>query len=262
VESRLWAEHVAAEIGDGATVGLFYVNNEFGQAYVSAFSEVAAENGIEIVAEETIDVADSGAPSGQMTNLVEADPDAILSVPLGAQCIAFMTELGNAKAATPDFAPEVYLTATCANPLFFNATQNGGGDGVFTSSNAKYVDDPAYADDEGVQTFLEAMATYAPDTNAADQTALAGWLSMELAVYVAQQAFENGDYSRAGIMNEARNIDFTPGLVLDGIVGQMNAEDAFFSEGTQLVQWSNDTKGFAPVGDVVDYNGALGTYTP
>jgi branched-chain amino acid transport system substrate-binding protein len=262
IESRLWAEHVAAEIGEGSTVGLLTVNSEFGQAYVEAFTEVAAENGIEIVAEETIEVSDSGAPSGQMTNLVQADPDAILAVPLGAQCIAFMTELGNAKAANPDFAPQVYQTATCANPLFFNATTNGGADGVYTSSNVKYVTDPAYADDEAVQTFLDSMAAYAPETNAADQTALAGWLSMELAVYVAQQAFDAGDLSRAGIINAARNIDYTPGLLLDGLVAQMNAEDAFFAEGTQLVQWSDASKAFAPAGDVVDYNGSLGTYTP
>jgi 2,3,4,5-tetrahydropyridine-2-carboxylate N-succinyltransferase len=38
-----------------------------------------------------------------MTNLAEANPDTILAVPLGAQCIAFMTELGNAQAANPDF---------------------------------------------------------------------------------------------------------------------------------------------------------------
>jgi branched-chain amino acid transport system substrate-binding protein len=262
IESRVWAEHVVAEIGEGATVGLFTVNNEFGQAYVDAFTELAAENGIEIVAEETIEVSDSGAPSGQMTNLVEADPDAILAVPVGAQCIAFMTELGNAKAANPDFAPQVYQTATCANPLFFGAVSNGGADGVYSSSNAKYVADPVYADDEAVQTFLDAMAAYAPDINASDQTALAGWLSMELAVHVAQQAFDAGDLSRAGIINAARNIDYTPGLLVDGLVAQMNAEDAYFAEGTQLVQWSDASKAFAPAGDVVDYNGSLGTYTP
>jgi branched-chain amino acid transport system substrate-binding protein len=261
IESRVWAEHVAAEVGAGATVGLFYVNNEFGQAYVEAFTELAAENDIEIVAEETIDVAFSGAPNAQMTNLVQAAPDAILSVPLGAQCIAFMTELGNAKAANQNFDPQVYLTATCANPLFFNATTNGGADGVFTSSNAKYVDDPAYADDEAVQTFVDAMGRFAPDTAVTDQSALAGWLAMELTVYLAVQAFENGDYSRAGIINAARNINFTPGLVRDGLVGEMNAQDAFFAEGTQLVQWSDADKRFSSVGEVLDYNGSLGTYS-
>ncbi|TFH13676.1 MAG: hypothetical protein E4H05_10595, partial [Acidimicrobiales bacterium] len=207
--------------------------------------------------------SDSGAPSGQMTNLVQANPDAILAVPSGTQCSAFMTELGNAKAANPDFDPQVYMTATCANPIFFDAlVSNGGSDGVYTSSNAKFVLSPEYADDEAVQTFLGAMAAYAPETNAGDQSALAGWLSMELAIYAAQQALEAGDYSRAGIVNAARNIDYTPALLVPGYTTSMDAEDAFFAEGTQLVQWSADSKTFVIAGEVKDYNGTLGTYTP
>ncbi len=263
VEDRLWAEHMAEEFGEGSTVALFYVNTEFGLSYVDAFTELAAENGIDIIAEETVDVADNGAPSGQMTNLVQANPDAILAVPSGTQCSAFMTELGNAKAANPDFDPEVYMTATCANPLFFDVlVDNGGSDGVYTSSNAKFVLSPEYADDEAVQTFLDAMAAYAPDTNAGDQSAVAGWLSMELAIYAAQQAAEAGDYTRAGIVNAARNIDYTPSLLVDGMRTSMDANDAFFSEGTQLVQWSEDSKSFVAAGEVQDYNGSLGTYTP
>ena len=42
----------------------------------------------------------------------------------------------------------------------------------------------------------------------------------------------------------------------------MNAEDGFYAEGTQLVQWSDASKSFVPVGDVTDYNGSLGVYTP
>jgi hypothetical protein len=106
------------------------------------------------------------------------------------------------------------------------------------------------------------MATYAPETNSADLTALAGWLSMELAVHVAEQAFEAGDYSRAGIINAARNIDYVSPLAMAGGVGQMNAEDAFYAEATGLVQWSDAAVGFERLGDIIDYNGSLGTYTP
>ncbi len=166
IESRVWADFIADEVGDGATAALFYVNNEFGQSYADNFAEIAAENGIDIIAEEVIDPADSGAPSGQMTNLVQADADAILAVGLGAQASAFMTELGNAKAANPDFDPLVYMTATAASPLFFDAlVENGGSEGVYTSSNVKFVEDEQFADDEAVQTYLAAVGTYAPEAN-------------------------------------------------------------------------------------------------
>jgi hypothetical protein len=113
-----------------------------------------------------------------------------------------------------------------------------------------------------VQTFLEAMATYAPDTNPGDQSALAGWLTMELAIYAAEQALESGDYSRAGIINAVRNIDYVPGMVVDGVTASMNAEDGFYAEFTQLVQWDGASKSFVVAGDVVDDNGSLGRYTP
>ena len=63
-------------------------------------------------------------------------------------------------------------------------------------------------------------------------------------------------------MNAVRNIDYVPGLLTEGLSGQMNAEDAFYPEGTQLVQWDATGKVFVTAGDVVDYNGSLGTYTP
>lgn len=262
IESRVFADFIEAELPEGSTAAVFYVNTEFGQEYLNAFQELADEKGIEIVAVENIDPADSGAPSAQMTNLVQANPDAILAVPLGAQCISFMTELGNAKAANPDFDPAVYQTATCASPLFFNAVSNGGSDGVYTSANVKFVDDPKWADDPDVKVYVDAMAASAPDINPADLTAVAGWASMELAVYVAEQALASGDYSRAGIINAARNIDHVGGLGLPGLKGQMNADDGYYAEGTQLLAWSDGSKSFVAAGEVTDYNGTLGIFTP
>jgi branched-chain amino acid transport system substrate-binding protein len=262
IEVRVFGDYVVEQYGEGATVGMIYVNNEFGQAYVELMQTYAEENGLEIVAEETIDAADSGAPSGQMTNLVEADPDAILAIPLGGQCIAFMQELGNAQAANADFDPVVYQTATCSDSIFFKAAANGGADGVFTTLNIKNPDDPSYADDEGLQTYLGAMAAYAPDVNALSTIAIAGWSSMEVAVQAAVEAFEAGDYSRIGIMDAARNVDFVPMLGLDGLRAIMNAEDGYTAEGTQLVQWSDADAYLVPVGDVSDYEGSLGVYTP
>jgi len=262
IEVQVFGDYVVEQFGDGATVGLIYVNNEFGQAYVTLMEAYAEENGIEIVAQETIDAADSGAPSGQMTNLIQAAPDAILAVPLGAQCIAFMQELGNARAANPGFDPAVYQTATCSDSLFFGAASNGGADGVFTTLNIKDPNNSIYADDEGLQTYLEAMATYAPDANALSTIAIAGWSSMEVAVQAAVAAFEAGDFSRVGIMNAARNADFVPVLQVDGTRAIMNAEDGYTSEGTQLVQWSDANGYLEPVGDVADLEGSLGIYTP
>ena len=260
IESEVWAQYIESEYGEGATVALFTVNNEFGQAYVDAFTESAAAHGIEIVAQETIEAADSGAPSGQMTNIVAANPDAILAVPLGAQCIAFMTELGNAKAANPDFNPAVYQTATCANPIFFGAVSNGGADGVFTSSNLKDVNNAdVVASDEKVSTYIDNFTAAAPDADPGGIGA-AGWVAMELTVEAIQQAADAGNLSREGIINAVRNIDYTASLLRDGLNFKMDATDGFIAEGTQLTAWNGT--GFDDVGEVVNLEGSLGVYNP
>ena len=54
--SRGYAESIAEKFPD-ATVGLFYVNNEFGNVYIDDFREAADEAGLEIVSEQTIERA-------------------------------------------------------------------------------------------------------------------------------------------------------------------------------------------------------------
>jgi branched-chain amino acid transport system substrate-binding protein len=261
IESRVWADYVLETYGEGATVAVFHVNNEFGQAYVDAFTEYAEANGLEIVATETIEAADSGAPTAQMTNLVNANPDAILAIPLGAQCIAFMTELGNAKAANADFAPDVYQTATCANPIFFGAVANGGNDGVYTSANLIDVNSPDNADNEAVVQYKDAFASTGSTADPGG-IAVAGWLAAEMAVHVAQQAADAGQLTREGIINAARNVDYQASLLREGLNFRMNAADGFIAEGTQLQQWDAANAVFVDAGDLVDYEGELGVYTP
>ena len=261
IESAVWANWIIENIGEGASVGLFYVNNEFGQSYVNAFNVAADELGLDIVAEEVIDPADSGAPSGQMTNLVEANPDAILAIPLGGQCTAFMTELGNAKAANPDFDPAVYQTATCANPIFFGPVDNGGADGVYSSNNLKDVNNPdTAANDPGAIAYLEAFAATGSDADPGG-IALAGWESMELTVHVIQEAADAGELSRETIINAARNIDHVSNLLRDGLTYRMNTEDGYIGEGSQILVWNAEAGGFEEQGDIINLEGSLGVYT-
>jgi branched-chain amino acid transport system substrate-binding protein len=258
VESQVWAQTAAAQ--GATTAGLFYVNNEFGQAYAEAFTAAAEAEGIDIIAEETIEAADSGAPSGQVTNLVAAAPDTILAVPLGAQCAAFMTEIGNQKAANPDFAPSIYQTATCANPLFFGLVTNGGSDGIYTSANLKDVNNPELASDEGVAAYLEAFAATGSEADPGG-IAVAGWESMEVTVRAIQEAADAGNLSREGIINAARNVNYSSPLLLDGLTYSMNAADGYLAEGTQLQIWSDADAGFTREGEVFDLDGTLGVFS-
>jgi branched-chain amino acid transport system substrate-binding protein len=261
IEVETFLQYAAEQFPDGGTLGFFYVNNEFGQEYKNAVDARAAEYGFEVVAEETIDATDSGAPSGQMTNLVAANPDAIIAVPLGAGCISFMTELGNAQAANADFDPLVYLTGTCASTVFYNAVTNGGNDGVFTASQFKDVaNEELQTSDADIAEYLEAFAA---SGSAADPSGLAaaGWVAGEATVKAIEDALATGTLSRETIANAVRNIDFRPSLIRDGLNFRMNASDAYAAEGATLIQWSVADAGFVDVGEPVTFDGFLGVYT-
>ena len=93
-----YAEHIAENFPD-STVGLFYVNNEFGNISIDDFHDAADEAGLEIVAEETVELGDEAPPQAQVSSLADEAPDVIVAVPLGVQCVSFLNELANAKAA-------------------------------------------------------------------------------------------------------------------------------------------------------------------
>jgi ABC-type branched-subunit amino acid transport system substrate-binding protein len=262
VETKAWLEFVKAENPDAATAALFFVNNEFGQAYADAFRAQVADYGIEIVAEETIDAADSGAPSGQLTNIAAANPDIVLAVPLGAQCIGFLGELGNVKAANPDFAPLVYQTATCANPLFF-IPGGAGADGVYTSANLVDVNNPDNAELPEVTTYIEAFTSVKPDGNPGG-IAVAGWLAAELTVATLQAAAEDcpDGITRACIINAARNLDYKPSLFRGDLSAVMGPTDGYIAEGTQMTKWNATDQVFEDVGEIINVEGTTGVYTP
>ncbi|MEO6123403.1 MAG: ABC transporter substrate-binding protein, partial [Ilumatobacteraceae bacterium] len=156
IESKIYAKQMK-DLGV-KTVGLFSVNNEFGKVYVNGFKEAAAEAGIEIIEEQTIEQAETTPPTNQVGAIAAARPDAIMAIPLGAQCPTFTKELINAKAVAGDWNPIVFQTNTCGSRLLISLLAAGSGDGVYTSSNILDPNDPANDAAPGVKTFKDAYA--------------------------------------------------------------------------------------------------------
>jgi branched-chain amino acid transport system substrate-binding protein len=258
IEVDTFLEYAAARHPAGGTLGLFYVTSEGGMVYRDAVHARAAHYGFEIIAEETVDAADSGAPIRQMTSLVAANPDVIASFPLGTGCIAFMNELGNARSMNPGFDPMVYLTGTCASAVTYNAVTNGGNDGVLTATMFKDVaDSELQRTDADIAAYLE---EFAATGSAGDPAGIAasGWVAAEATVKTIEAAAATGTLSRESIANAVRNVDFRPSLVRDGLDFRMNATDGYAAEGVQLVSWSAADAGFVDVGEARNFDGLLG----
>ncbi len=250
VESKIYAKQMAEMFPAGANVSLFNVNSEFGQVYVDAFKEISSDYGLTIVSDETIEATDSAPPTAQITNIAAKKPDVIMAVPLGAQCISFLTEVANAKAANPGWNPAVFITNTCASSLILGAS-GAAADGLYTSANTIDVVDPANAALPAVADYLAFMTAEGKSDIAA--TAAAGWITAEVTVAILIQAAASPEgLTQASIINAARNFTYTPSLGVPGLVFKMDGErDPFLSESLIVRQYNAAEATFTDVSKLI-----------
>jgi len=247
IEARIYATTLQGLIGDGGTVGMFTVNSEFGKTYADAFKAAAEEAGLEIVAEQTIEPAETAPPTNQVGALAAEKPDAIMAVPLGAQCPTFLKELVNAKAANAGWEPVVFQTNTCASRLLISLLAADSGNGVYTSTNLIDPVDPANAANPGVKTLVDAYTAAGLKGDLA--TTAVGWTVAEDTVTILKKAQESGTLSRKSIIEAARNLTFTPSLALPGVEYKMNGEDDGYSfQSLQVEQWDQAANLFTYIG--------------
>jgi branched-chain amino acid transport system substrate-binding protein len=251
-EWKIYAEHIAKEFPDGAKVALYYVNNDAGLSSKRGFEEAAKDLGIEVVDDQTVEAAESAPPTAQLNSIAGNAPDAIVAFPLGAQCPVFLNELANQKAANSGWDPRVYLTNTCASPLILGAAGEAA-NGIYTSQAFGAVDitNPANQSDPGVAEYLSYMEK--KGLTATVPTSAAGWNYAEVTVEILRRAAESPEgLTQASIINAARNLDFSPTMIRDGITFKTDGEkDGYLVESSQIVQYDSATKFFNDVGELI-----------
>ncbi|MEI8241335.1 MAG: ABC transporter substrate-binding protein, partial [Actinomycetota bacterium] len=248
-ETRVYMESLKSQFPNDATVALFYVKSDFGQAYADTIKAEGKDYGLTIVEEQTVDPA-GPPPADQVTSIAAAKPDAILAVPLGAGCISFLGALADKKAQTPGWDPKVYLTNTCASALI-RGIAKANANGIYTSANFLDVTDPANAAVPAVKTYVDFMK--AEGKEASITTGTAGWVAAEITVAEIKAAMDSPDgLSRASIINAVRALNYTPDLARTGVVFKLNGvTDGYQAESLQVVQWDATTKLFTNIGEMV-----------
>ena len=252
-EVQGYLAQLATEFPDGGTMGLFTVNNEFGQFYVDALKEHAGDFGWEIVDEQTIEAAETAPPTAQVNSIASKAPDVVMAVPLGAQCATFLSEVQNAKAANAGWNPPVYVTSTCASQLILQLA-GPAATGLITSASAG-INDIGNPEVVASNPDYQAYADYMTSTGRAEMvtTGAAGWTVAEVTVEILRQAAASeAGLTRASIINAARNFTYEPTLVRDGVVYSMNGEeDPFIVEAIQVVQFDATSSTFTDIGELV-----------
>jgi len=248
VESRIYMK--ALQEQGASKVALFFVNTDFGQSYADTIKAEAADFGLEIVAEQTVEPTDLAPPAGQMTTIADSGADAIIAVPLGAGCVTFLSALADKKAQTAGWTPLTYVTNTCASALIL-AAAGANADGIYSSNYLLDATDPAEQSKPGVETYV----AYMTDKGLADKisTASAGWVVAEVTVAIIKKAMESeAGLTRASIINAARSLEYTPSLARDGVSYKMNGlDDTFPFESLQVLQYDAANKVWNETSEVI-----------
>jgi ABC-type branched-subunit amino acid transport system substrate-binding protein len=250
-ETAVYVDSISADFPDGATAAVFYANSEFGQAYLNTFKELAPDEGIDIVAEQTIESASSEPPTSQVNAIAAERPDVILAAPLGAQCPTFLQEVANAKAANSGWEPRIYITSTCASTLLL-AISGQAADGIYTIVTGKDPADPKNLEDPEVAAYRQAMTDLGFEPEGDFATAGAGWTAGELTVEVLRQAAASEDgLTRVSIIEAARSLDYHFQLAREGLNFTLDgADDPYGLESMQVVQYDADTSTYTDIGEL------------
>lgn len=240
-EAKVYAKYLKQTKPD-AKVAVLLQNDGFGKDLLGGFTEGIKGSGISVVAQETYEPTDpTVAP--QVKKLAASKADVFLDIATpkaGAQAIATVAQTG--------WKPLHILNSVASSkaqvlkPVGFQYAQ-----GIITASYFKAADDPQWADDAAVKSFLADLKKYAPDADPTDPYSVYGWIVGETLV----QALTNMTApTRTALMDAAHNLDLSPELMLPGItIKTSGSSDPYPIEAMQIAKFTGEN--FALQGQVI-----------
>lgn len=181
------------------TVGFIGVDNAYGESGLAAFTESAAAAGITITGTQKFGAADKDF-TGQITNLLSAEPDAIVSwaIPPGAGIVA-----KNAKAA--GYAGQLYFDAGAGAELFLEGAGDAA-DGVLMTHPTVLVADEAPEGTPGREQMQEFYDRYTGEYGS--YSGFASYAADALGLLVAAIE-EAGSSDPAAIRDALEELEYT-----------------------------------------------------
>ncbi|KAA0233154.1 MAG: hypothetical protein JJLCMIEE_02746 [Acidimicrobiales bacterium] len=248
-EATLFAEYLKENQPD-AKVAVIFQNDDFGKPYVEAFKNAIEGTDIEIVGEESYDIAGQADTTAQVTTLADTDADAFL--------VAATTTCPNILGQMPDdWEPTTYVSIVCTSRTLM-ALAGDAAIGAYSARATLDPADPANAEDEGIAFFLEEGPKYGlTEEDLGNLNVAIGWSWGEWFVDMLE---ESPALTRADVMNTAwAQQDQHFGVLLPEVLVNTNGvEDPWAIEQLQLIRW--DGQAWVPEGEVVSFEGETNTF--
>ena len=205
----------------GGSVGILYQDDDFGQSGRQAFLD---QFDGDVVADETIP-PDATDIESQMATLHAANPSIVYirtTTPYVAQALAYMANQGWAPRVAISYVNSVSALATLLGGEAGPAEGFTRIEGLVTTN---YILDPVIdAENPDMQEHARIMSEFGGPP--VDPLTIYAQAVAESVVHTLEIACENGDMTRAGIMEAAESIEgFHPSVLLEGIDISLSDED-------------------------------------
>lgn len=210
-EARIYAKYVLRERPD-ARIGILYQNDDSGRDYLNAFrDELGEERARKMVVSVQSYQATDPTVTSQIMALKASGADVLFThatPKFGAQAIRSVYEIG--------WKP-LHIVSTNTNTIAGTLAPAGleRSQGLVSAFILKDPGSPEWADHPDYKEYMAFMQKHAPGLDARDSWVTYGYIAVQALVKVLEMCGD--DVSSANIMKQARNIDFTPTMLLPGI---------------------------------------------
>ncbi len=255
-ESRLWCQHISDELGAGSTAAVLALGNDAGDAWRDTFVECAAEQGIEVVDEQSHDPQTDSVGSNVIT-LAASGADVLVVASTGQFCPQAV-----ATAASLEWSPLVLVANGCQSIALFWNPIGPLANGIRMVNTQKDVSDASLADDEWVQFVRASLQNQGIDPEAASHALGYGFAEILHQALLDASAMDGG-INRTNMIRAMWQLSFAARGSVGNSLRQMDgANDSYLVEAGRMEELVVDADGarYVPVSEVIALDGDTGTY--
>lgn len=232
-----WIADAQERFPNGGKVALLTANTESGKDNETQIERFLEGTNLELVATQTIEAADAGSPSSQITTLRNSGADILFMTPITTQCPTAMKEVAN-----QGWKPEMYVSNGCTSSAFMSAA----GDAAIGVHATNWLKDPASPKWSKEQSMIDAVAAIKqygdPKLDTVTSVAASGYtLGQGLVQSIKAASTSELGLSRLGLLEAAQHLDFEPPLMLPGVRVKLDGlKDQVAIESAYLQTWTAD----------------------
>ncbi len=230
-ESKIYVEHIL-ETKPNAKIGILYQNDDYGKDYLKGFEDALGDKAkTMIVSKLSYEVTDPTVDS-QMVSLKASGADVFYNITtpkFAAQAIRKSKEIG--------WQPMHFLNSVSSSVgAVLNPAGAENAIGIVSVQYIKDPTDPQWAGTKEMNDWLDYMKKYYPGGDLKDAFNAYGYSVAQTMVQLLKQCGD--DLTRANVMKQAANLDFTLPLLLPGVNVKTSADDFYPIEREQLIRFT------------------------